>query len=257
MSPRRQTQLIKWSARLTLVIGLAITVYFWQNVNINTTSLISRPSDVVRAFGDWFGQSNFRSNIWPTLEEAGVGYLACVAVALVLAVALSLSKTLLRVLSPYISAFNAVPKIALAPLFILIFGTGLHGKVYFIAIAFFVVPFYSMLRAIATVDPVFLNHTRVLGAGWKELWRDVYLPSTLGSLAAILRVTIQLCLTGAVISEYISSARGVGWVLQNAYSDSNEKLVVATIFLVSIIGFVLDRILFRIERRFEAWRIWT
>jgi ABC-type nitrate/sulfonate/bicarbonate transport system permease component len=60
-----------------------------------------------------------------------------------------------------------------------------------------------------------------------------------------------------VISEYISSARGVGWVLQNAYSDSNEKLVVATIFLVSIIGFVLDRILFRIERRFEAWRIWT
>jgi NitT/TauT family transport system permease protein len=251
----KRERIIRLSARIALVIGLAITVYFWQHINVNTTALISRPSDVIRAFGDWFSQSTFRSNIWPTLEESGIGYLLCVAIALVLAVALSLSKQLMRVLSPYISAFNAVPKIALAPLFILIFGTGLRGKVYFIAIAVFIVPFYSMLRALGTVDPVFLNHARVLGASRIQLWRDVYVPATLGSLAAILRVTIQYCITGAVISEYISSARGVGWVLQNAYSTSNTKVVVSGIILIALIGFFVDRVLVRVERHFEAWRL--
>jgi NitT/TauT family transport system permease protein len=251
----KQDLLLKTSARLALVIGLVITVYFWQHININTTALISRPSDVWSALKDWFSQPNFRSNIWPTLEESGIGYLLCVSIALILAVALSLSRQLLRVLSPYIAAFNAVPKIALAPLFILVFGTGFKGKVYFIAIAVFIVPFYSMLRSLATVDPVFLNHARVLGASRRALWRDVYIPATLGSLAAILRVTIQLCLTGAVISEFISSARGVGWVLQNAYSVSNTKVVVSGVLLISLIGFLLDRILVRVERRYEAWRL--
>jgi NitT/TauT family transport system permease protein len=242
---------------LISVVILALVLLGWERLNQRTANYLSRPIAIAKALRTWFRTPSLRNDIPITLEEAAIGFIVCMGVAIVLAVALASSRLWTEITAPYIAFWNAVPKIALAPLFILVFGTGLHAKVYFIVVGIFIVPFFSLYRALTAVDPIVLNHARVIGAGRWELARDVYMPATAGSLAAVLRVTTQFCLLGAVFSELLAASSGLGFEINTALQVSQPNFTFAGVFIVSLIGFILDLIIVRIARRFATWRIVT
>jgi NitT/TauT family transport system permease protein len=102
-----------------------------------------------------------------------------------------------------------------------------------------------------------LDHAKVLGANRRALVRDVYLPAIVGSMAAILRLTAQFCLLGAVFSEIIASASGIGHEIAIAQTAQVANYLFAGVFIVAVMGFTLDRVIRRIERHFLTWRVGT
>jgi len=245
------------SARLLAFATVALVLYLWQHISKNTALYLSTPSAIGRAVGNWFSNPVLRDDIPITIEEAALGFCACMLVAVVFASILAGSKLLTAITAPYIAMWNAVPKIALAPLFILVFGISIHAKVIFIATATFIIPFFSLLRAFTSVDEVILDHAKVLGANRRALVRDVYLPAIVGSMAAILRLTAQFCLLGAVFSEIIASASGIGHEIAIAQTAQVANYLFAGVFIVAVMGFTLDRVIRRIERHFLTWRVGT
>lgn len=234
------------------VVGM---LYAWSEVSNATASYTSRPGAVYDALRTWMTSGVYRGYIVTTLSEACAGFALAVVIAAVLAVALSSSRLLTEVASPLVRLLNITPRVALAPVFLLVFGIGYTSKLYFVIAVVFIIPFYAMVRALATIDPVLKDHARILGASRLAMARDVHVPAVLGAVIASLRVSVGFSLLASVFAEIIASNSGIGYEIAQAELSSEPSFVIAGIVIVAVIGFLIDRILLLVERRFSAWKV--
>jgi len=200
-----------WDRYVAYTLALVIVVAFllvWQHVGLIEALVTSRPTAVASAFAQWFTNPALRGDIPISLEEAGISFVGTMVFAALLASFLAYSKLASALAAPYISLWNAVPKIALAPVFIFVFGIGVHAKVYFTICATFITPFFAIYRGLTSVDVTILAHAKILGASRRQLVRDVFIPSVIGTTLAVLRVVTQFCLIAGVLSELIASSKG-------------------------------------------------
>jgi sulfonate transport system permease protein len=250
--------MMSWRVRLAVLasqsLSVGLLVWVWQSSSDSAAETFSRPSSVWNALKDWLSDSTLRGDIRTTLEEAAVGFGAALVVAVILGVLLGSSELASRVFSPIVSVLNAAPKIALAPLFLLVFGIGFEAKVYFVAAAVVFIPFYALFTAIRDTDVELLRSTRMLGARSRWQVRDVYLPSTVVAVLGSLRLAVSFAILSAVVAEMISAQAGIGFVIVTAQSNQRIDMVLAGVALVALIAFILDRILVVLERRFTRWQ---
>jgi NitT/TauT family transport system permease protein len=235
---------------------VAVLLLLWQGVSSNEATSFSRPSQVAKAIGTWLTSAPLRTDIYTTLGETVIGMAIAIAVAILLAAALTASQTVARTVDPFVAVLNAIPKVALAPLFLLVFGIGFSAKVYFVVAAVFFIPFFSLYRALRTIDRDHLDNIRALGAsrGWL-IW-DVYVPAVVGSTIASLRVASAFAVVSAVIAELVTtSSNGIGLEILQAQSNAQPDYMVAGVLIVSAIAFAFDRVFRVIELRFDTWRI--
>ena len=249
---RTHTKLLAWAAAAATI---ALLLVLWQAVDARTANFLSRPSDVFRDLGNWVTQPDLLTAIGVTLAEAVVGLVAASIAAIVLAAVLNTSRLLADVAEPFIAATNSIPKLALAPLFILVFGIGFSAKVNFVVVSVFFIPFYALFFALRTVDPTIRAHVRILGANRLHLIRDLYIPAVIGSLTASLRSAVAFALVTAVIAELIAATAGIGYQISSAGQNGQPARMLSGVLVIGIIGFILDRLLLLVERPFSRWRV--
>jgi NitT/TauT family transport system permease protein len=180
--------------------------------------------------------------------------LIALAVATALASLLAASSRAASIFEPFMALGNAAPRIALAPLFLLIFGTDLKSKVIFVATSVVFIPFFSIFRALITVDKDLLNNARCLGARRFAIIREVYLPAVTSSVVASLRVTVAFSLLTAVLAEYLASQEGIGYEIQQAQNNLQADYAIAGVVIIALIAVIIDLALRLIERRALIWR---
>jgi NitT/TauT family transport system permease protein len=237
---------------------VAVVLLLWQGVSSSQALSFSRPTAVARALGTWLGSAPLRTDIYTTLEETSIGLVVAIAIAIVFAAGLTASQTVAKTVDPFVAILNAIPKVALAPLFLLVFGIGFSAKVYFVVAAVFFIPFFSLYRALRTIDPELLDNIRALGASRYWLIWDVYLPAVVGSTVASLRVASAFAVVSAVIAELVTtSSNGIGLEILQAQSNAQPDYLVAGVLIVSAIAFAFDRVFRVIELRFDTWRVAT
>lgn len=240
---------------LAFVATVLVVIALWQNVGKKTQVYSSKPSAIIDAFRVWFTDPTLRSYIPVTLEEAALGLVIGVAAAVVIASLFASSRVVLEMFAPYLAVANAIPKIALAPLFLVIFGIGLRSKVYFVSVAIFFIPFQGLLHSLTTIDPVIRDNARMLGASKLALIRDVYIRAIVGSMTASLRITAAFALLATIVAELISSTQGIGFEIEIAQQNSQPNFLIAGIILIGVIGFAVDRILLLTERGLSQWQV--
>ena len=199
--------------------------------------------------------SDFWLDIGLTTLEAALGYALGVAIAILLVAVIVPVRALDRFFAPFIAMANALPKIVLAPLFILWLGFSITSKVLFVAAGIFFLIFYGVYSGVRSIDQVLLDNARVLGASRLRLVVDVYLPSIVGWLISSLRLSSAWALTGAVVSEYLGSNSGIGYRIALAQQTLDPSTVIAGIVAVAVLAVVVDRALVLIESRYTQWRV--
>jgi NitT/TauT family transport system permease protein len=187
------------------------------------------------------------------LTETLVGYVIGAGLGLAGAVVVSLIPAGEAVLRPYVLLAYATPKIALAPLMIIWFGIGMLPKVLLAATFVFFVVFLSTLAGFATVSPELVSVVRVMGAAPLAVFRKVVLPSALPFIVTALRITIPAALIGAIIGEFISSNRGVGYLINAASSRYATAEVFAGIGSLLLLVVVMNAALSLLERSWLRW----
>jgi NitT/TauT family transport system permease protein len=194
------------------------------------------------------------SDTWYTLFEAILGFIIGTIFGSLLGLALWYSVFVARLVEPFIVAINSVPKIALAPIVVLWFGTGLVSKVMLSVSLTAIVALIAAYQAAKDADVDLQSLLISMGADKHQVFFKAVVPSTLPSIIATFRINIGFGLVGAVVGEFISSQRGLGHMIYNASSLYDLNAVWVGLFTLMIMGFVLYYVIDIVERRSLPWK---
>jgi NitT/TauT family transport system permease protein len=196
--------------------------------------------------------------IWTHLEATLVAASGGLLGGLVLGAALGFAAALLpavaELLEPVMILLNAIPRVILAPLFVIWLGIDLASKVALALILVAVLIFFAVYSGIKEVDPRLVERVRTLGGGRGTLIREVYVPSITAWVIGNLKIAVGFAFTGAVVGEFVASSRGLGYLLQFAQSTYNAALTIALIAVIMAFALVLFALAERLERRLLRWR---
>lgn len=189
-----------------------------------------------------------------TFAEGAAGMLIGGIGGALLPFLLRLSPRLMKASEPFLSAAFGVPKLALAPLFILWLGIGMVTKVAFVASIVFFLMFYNGMAGILSVDARLVSMARVAGASGWVITREIVWNTTLPFLYAGLKIALPRALSGAVVAEFIAADSGLGWYINNARSLNDTTGVLAGAVVVTVLVILVNAALQRGQARSLAWR---
>jgi sulfonate transport system permease protein len=215
---------------------------------------VSQPTALAALVLDWVRTGFIVRHLVVTLEETVLGFVAGTLLGVAAGFAFARWARLALVFDPLMVALNAMPRVVLAPLFILWFGLGLLSKVVMVISLVFFVVFFSTYIGVREVDRDLVNNARILGAGPRHLVRHVLLPSALTWIFASLRTSVGFALIGAVVGEYLGAAEGMGWVISYAESMFNATGVLAGLLVLMTAVVAIDLGLQRLDARFSYWK---
>ena len=176
---------------------------------------------------------------WPTFLAVTGGFLFAVAAGFVIAVGIAYSRWISELTYPFLVASQVLPKIALAPLFLIWFGFGLTPKVVIAALVAFFPIVINTARGLQSVEPELIQYMRSLGATWLEVFFKLSLPWSLPYVFASLKISITLAVVGAVVGEFVASDTGLGYLISYANISLDTELMFAGIFVLSALGVAL------------------
>ena len=238
------------------VIALGVTMLLvWEfaiGLVVNTR-YISSPSAVVTALIEQFQSGDLGRHVAATMTAAGGGYLIGIVVGLTGAFLLMASRRGYDVLEPFLLAFYSIPKIALAPLFIMWFGLALTPKILLAALMVFFIIFMNTVAGVRSVDRGMIDVARVFGAGRLTLIRKVLIPAAAPSIMAAIRVTFSRAMVGAILAEFIASTAGLGYMIVRAARQFDIATVFAGVVVIASLVMLVNAIIRIVESRLFPW----
>src|SRR5207245_1556401 len=184
---------------------------------------LPRPRNVIGIrFREEF--TRLHAQIWATVQEAVVGLAVGIVGGVLVGMLFAFFPFLSGLFHPLMVIFNATPRIALAPLFIVWLGIGLASKVAMVVSLVFFIIFFSTYAGLREVDVNLINHVRVMGGSRGDLVRHVLFPSALTWIFASLRTCVGFAVIGAILGEYLGADRGIGWIVQYGESLFNSNM---------------------------------
>jgi NitT/TauT family transport system permease protein len=251
---RRQERL--WTEIWRLAV-LVLSAGAWEGATraeLINPFWVSSPSRIVADLGKAFTSGSVFVHIGVTLYEAFLGFVTGAAAGILGGFVLARWDRLARVLDPYVTALNSLPRVALAPLFILWFGIGLTSKV---VLAFSLVVFILLVNTYAgakNVDQDLIIITRLLGASRRQLTVKVILPASIPWIFAGLRLGLAYALIGAVVGEVIVAQAGLGFLISHSAGVFDTTGVFSALIILMVIAMLLNELMKVTERKLLRWR---
>ncbi|CAG2130194.1 ABC transporter permease [Ralstonia mannitolilytica] len=214
----------------------------------------SMPSSIVARIWEWFTAGDIYTHLAITLAETILSFGIGTLLGISLGLWLGLSKLAAEVLDPFIKVFNAIPRILLAPIFVMWFGLGLTSKVALGATMVLFITFFNTYQGVREVNPVILANARLLKASRVSLLRHVYVPSATSWILSSLRASVGMAVMGAIVAEYLGSSAGLGHLIAQAEGVFDATGVFSGIVVLSAFVIALDRSVDALEGKLLVWR---
>jgi NitT/TauT family transport system permease protein len=247
------------SNRLGIVatqLAVLVTLLLVWQFGVSDASLpyFSRPSLVVAKLFELLTHGDIYRHMQVTLVEIAVGYALGAAFGLLLGFVLGRSKFLSAAFQPYIMGLYSIPKIALAPVFIVWLGLGMASKVAVVFVASFFLVFFNTYSGLLSINEELVRLARLMGASWPQTVMRVILPAAAPQIFLGLRTAVPYAVIGAVIGEYIGSSEGLGYFILYASQTYDAPSLFAGIIILVAIVFLANFGLNRLEGRLIRWR---
>ena len=189
-----------------------------------------------------------------TMEEMIGGFLFGVVFGVGIGFALGRSEFWSAVFNPYIQVLNALPRLVLAPVFVLLLGIDERSKIALgFSLVFFIV-FFNAYRGVRDVDRNIVNNARMLGASEAQLAWHVLLPSAMTWILSSLHTSVGFALVGAVVGEYLAASQGLGWIISQAQGNFDSAGVYAGMLILCVVVVVVETGVTKIENRLIRWK---
>lgn len=242
-----------WAWRLGVLAGV-LTAWQFLSGPVLDPLFTSSPMAIVRRLGEWTGNGVLWENSWVTIRVIVLGFLLGAASGAALAYLIAPIRTVWAVLEPLLMALYAIPKVALAPLFIVWFGIGTEMKVLLAAVSVFFLVFLNTAAGVHDVDRGLIDAVRLMGGGRRDIALKVTLPASMSGLVTGLRVSIPYALIGAVIAELVASNRGLGYLISDSSARFDTDGVFATLVVLSVIAAILNFVVNLLAARANRWK---
>jgi NitT/TauT family transport system permease protein len=204
--------------------------------------------------GFLLGGRSIYHHLLVTMEEMSAGFILGVLFGVTIGFILGRSHFWSAVFNPYIQVLNALPRLVLAPIFVLLLGIDQRSK---IALAFslvFFIVFFNAYRGVRDVDRHIVNNARMLGASEAQLAWHVLLPSAMTWILSSLHTSVGFALVGAVVGEYLAAAQGIGWVISQAQGNFDAAGVYAGMLILCVVVVIVEFGVTWLEGRLIRWK---
>jgi NitT/TauT family transport system permease protein len=238
---------------LVAILGIGLW-HVLTATNVLPPFFFSTPLDVFSRVVKWFAEGTIWRHLWVTLVESALAFVIGSAAGVLVGFWFARKPFVAAVLDPYVKMINALPRVVLAPIFALWLGLGIWSKVALgVTLVFFVV-FFNVYQGVKEVSHTVLANARMLGMSERQLMRHVYWPSALSWMFSSLHTSVGFAVVGAVVGEYLGSAAGLGYLIQQAEGVFDVAGVFAGMFVLAVFVLAIDGLVSAAERRLLVWR---
>ena len=240
--------------RILLIVGFFA---FWEcsaRLQLYNPLFTSYPSEIIKDLVKFYRSGDLAKHASVTLTEAFLGLFYGTIIGVLAGLILGQFNTLGKILLPIVTAINGIPQLTLAPVYILWFGLGITSKIFLAGIMVFFNVFFPTYAGVQNVAPNLTESAILLGAGKIKTIAHVILPSSMPVILSGIRAGVGSSMVGAIIGEYIGASAGFGWMIAYATSFFNIKRVMSCIFILLVVGILLNFFLDKIEKYLLRWR---
>jgi NitT/TauT family transport system permease protein len=239
-------------------VGLGIALLLvWQGASgrLIDDFFISNPVDVATRLWQWISDGSLFLHIWATVYATMMGFFIGAVGGVILGIWLGVSPFTGRLLNPYLNALNALPKVALAPLFVLWFGLGIESKIALAAVLVLFLVFLNTIAGVREVDQDLIDGARLMKASRRQVIMKVIVPSALSWVFAGLKISVPYALIGAVLGEMIAANQGLGYLVQFSGAQFDSAGVFAVLIVIALLAVALNFVVDLVQVRTQQWRI--
>ena len=255
-SDERQRRRVRTLVLLSRFGVIVVALGLWELMSGRVVDevFVSRPSDIIMALVDGIAERRLLEHAWITTSEAGLGFLIGAAFAITIALIIDSIPRAHDVIEPIVMAIYGIPKVALAPLFIIWFGLGITSKVAISAFMVFFIVFISTVAGLSRTPSGMLKVARMMGANRAKLLWQVRLPSASPEIFTALKIVVPISMIGAVVGEFVSSQRGLGFFITRATLSFDTASAFSGVFMLMTIVLIMTAVLRFADSRLLRWR---
>ncbi|WP_433453086.1 ABC transporter permease [Streptomyces sp. CA-142005] len=254
----RRRKVVVLGARVLLLVAVLGLWEMLSRDKIIDQFNFSMPSKIWEQISTWVmhgtAQGSLGEQIWATVQEALLGWVLGVVAGVVFGIALGRITFLADVLGPYIKVLNSIPRIVLAPIFVIWFGLGPASKVASAVVLVFFPVFFNAFQGAREVDRNLVSNARILGASDRRVTLQVVIPSATSWIFTSLHVSFGFALIGAIVGEYIGATKGIGLLVAQSQGTFNAAGVYAAMVILAAVALVAEGLLTFAERRIFRWK---
>jgi NitT/TauT family transport system permease protein len=242
---------------LARAIVLVAFVALWQlgaNLHWFDPGVLPSPLAIWQHVVKWSLDGSLWFHSWITIQETIAGFVIGAAGGIVAGFAIGRYPLVAEVLDPFILAIYSVPKVALAPLFLVWFGIGIWMKIILAAVTVVFIVFFNTLAGVRNVDRDLVDAVWLMGAKPRDVLLKVLVPSAMGWALTGVRIAIPYALIGAIIGELIASNRGIGYLIASSASGYDTAGVFAALIVLTILAIALNAVVDVIDHRLSRWK---
>jgi NitT/TauT family transport system permease protein len=240
---------------LAVIVFVAVWQFIaWPGRRLMPELFLPGPVDIANAFGGYIAKGQIWNDLWVSGQELVLGFVLAIVIGLPLGIAIGWYRRLFFALDPFITFFNAIPRVSLTPLFIIWFGIGINSK---LAVVFLGAVFAILINAgvgVRNLDPSLIKAARSFGANDVQLFRTVVLPGCVPYILAGFRLGLAHALTGVVVAELIAAQAGIGLMMATAGATFQTSRVFVGLVIIAVTGVLITYGFSQIEKRFQSWK---
>lgn len=216
--------------------------------------LFSSPSLIFKSFIPLMLSGDLLNNTVVSVQRVILGFIAGSVPGILLGISMGLSPFIRSAIEPMIAATYPIPKLALMPLILLIFGLGETSKIFTIAIGVFYLVVINTMAGVLSIDKIYLDVAKNFGASRKDFYLTVALPGALPMIFAGLKLGMGMALILIVAAELSAAKAGIGWMIWRSYDMFDIEQMFVALIMLSVLGYIFSLILDLIERLVLPWK---
>lgn len=239
---------------LQIIIGVAAYIISWQGLVLAfhmPKYIFPAPVDVAMAYIRF--PELFLENLWITALEAIIGFLVANVISISIAIVIFRIRRAESVIMPIAVTLETIPIIAITPLLVLWFGSGLTSRIATAGLICFFPALVNLLRGMKSINGNLLDLFKIYNSSWLSTLKLLVLPASLPYLFSSLKISSSLAVVGALVGEFIGANKGLGFLIIVNYYNSNTAVVFGAIILSSLLGIFLYYLLQGFENKKITW----
>ena len=232
-----------------LILILIITAWeILSRIGKINTFLTSSPSLIIKTIITLFNQNNLFNHIWITTYETIISFILSIIIGILVATILWWNKYIFKILEPYLTILNSLPKVALGPIFIIWIGANTKSIIVMALLISSIISIITIYNGFNNTDETKIKLLKSFNASKYQIYRYLIFRSNIPTIISSLKINISMCLIGVIMGELLVSKEGIGYIIMYGSQVFNLNLVMTGIFLLSILAYILYFIISQIEK---------
>ena len=236
---------------ISRLLILILFIFIWQilaNYNIINTFITSSPKEIIKTTISLYNNNNLFSHIITTTYETIISFLIGTSLGIIIAIILWYSKFLSKIIDPYLTVLNSLPKVSLGPILIIWFGANIKSIIIMAILVSIIVTIITIYNAFKETDIIKINLLRSFHATKIQILKYLIIPSNYPTIISSLKISISQSLIGVITGELLVSKKGIGYLIMYGSQVFNLNLVASGIIILMIVSYIMYLIISYIEK---------